>query len=130
MKLLLYGYSHETDIIDQPVTLNQALMLIENQQTLSEERDNFIGFQFPNQENCLQFYIETSIDWVVDLPVYSSDVYQYSKAGKTSSRIVKDIVSHLFNSKSRLHNSIKSDNYTEVENLLSTTWKIKLELVD
>ncbi len=130
VKLLLYGFSHDTELKDEPVTVDQALGLLDSQQTLQEERDNYIGFQIPGMENCIQFYREDAINWVIDLPVYRNDEYQYSKAGRTSMRMVRDIVSRLFDPKSRLDNSLRNSDYSGVEDISDYVWKIQMELVE
>ena len=127
MELILYGYSDGVQLTEQPIAVYEAILLIENQDNKEKNKDNYICFQIPKSEGCIQFTRITSLKWELDIPFYNKEKFIKAKYAKMTTRIVKDVVRYFFLKESPLRDAIHKENYSEVEKIVERRWQVELE---
>lgn len=130
VNLLFYGYSHGTQIQDTLIEKKEALMLLQNQQNIDEEKNNYIGFIIPEKEACLQFVRLSKDAWIIDIPIYSNDEYIHAQHAIISHRVALDIVETFFDAKSQLFKLLDQELYDLLFEYIEQQWHIKLKNIE
>lgn len=130
MELEVFGYSHETTLVDERVTLRIALELLRNQQNLTEEPENYIGFNIPQTNGIIQFVRIDLHRWILDIPYYEQGEFTHAKSVETTTRVVYDLVSLFFNKDSSIYQYLLSENYALLESEIESQYNLHLTLAN
>ncbi|MDH5404034.1 MAG: hypothetical protein OEY49_16165 [Candidatus Heimdallarchaeota archaeon] len=125
MKVLVHLYSNKQEIYEEPLLINDALHLMEIQEDIRSEPDNFIGFTYADDEYCcIQFVRYSKSIWQIDIPTYSETRFVGSLSSETVHNNLIGILSEFFNKNSEIGAYLRKREYSQVESIFSNKWKI------
>jgi len=130
MSITAHVYSNGKTMENQPVTFDEAMFLVEHQDTFYEDEENFLGFTSPkHQDAVIQFVREEEDKWVVDVPVVREDTYMGSYVTVASHSKVVTIITNFFMPESVLRQSIEKQAYELLIEEFGTRWGLGMHLV-
>jgi len=115
---------------NQPVSFEEAMFLVEHQDTYRQDKENFLGFTAPeHQDAVLQFIREEEDKWIVDIPVMNGNSYVGSYHTITTHSKTVAIITNFFIEESELRQGIVTRDYDRVEHEMATRWGLGIHLV-
>lgn len=131
MGIVAHVYSNGKAMENQPVTFDEAMFLVEHQNTLAEEPENFLGFTAPDHDDAvLQFIREEEDKWIVDIPVMNGDDYTGSWMSIADHSKTVAMITNFFIEESNLRQGIVNQDYELVEKELGKRWGLGIHFVE
>lgn len=126
----IHLYSNGRDIVDEKITLDQALALLEAQQDITEDGDSFIGFTAPEDEDAiLQFIRHDQQNWLVDIPKVIDETYKGSFQAVIKHGLVLTLVTQFFMENTQLRKAIVQKDYRSMQEESKNRWSIVFDFV-
>ncbi len=129
--MLIHQFSHNQDIENVKITLEEAFQRLDMQFTETEEVDNFIGFTHPDHEHVfIQFIRHDALIWTIDIPVFQDNEYINSLSGKIDHNTVFSIVMEFFNEDSFFQKNFITQNYQKIIDDCKNRWGLIMDSVN
>lgn len=127
----IHLYSQGKDLANQKITFEEAMFFLENQDTIEQDQDNFIGFTASDhQDAVLQFVREEEDKWVIDIPVVKNDEYLGSYVSVGNHSIIISMVTNFFIKDANLRKAIVRQDYDLLEEECASRWSIAFHFVE
>lgn len=131
MGIKAHVYSNGKTMDDLEVSFEEAMYLVEHQDTLADEPENFLGFTSPeHQDAVIQFVREEENKWIVDIPVVKYDSYIGSYHTIATHSKVVAMITNFFIEESDLRQAIEKQDYELLEQEIAKRWGLGIHLVE
>lgn len=127
--MYVHLFSRGEDFLREKINVDDACKLIELQETMDEESDNFIGFTHPRSEDAVIQFIRVKKDeWLLDIPMTDDDSYSGSLVTKVSHSLTLIIVFEFYNN-TPFQKSILDKNYDGLQETCRKRWEIAFDTI-
>lgn len=121
---LTFFNSHGRYVENEAINLNEAMYLLETQQTMEEEHDNFIGFTpVKHPHATIQFIRQDVSSWIIDIPTFQDKEYTGSYNSEISHSVVLIMVKEFFET-SEFQKSIIDRDYAKMKEICEKRWGV------
>ncbi len=125
-----YRFSNDTQVDDRSVTLKEALALMDDQESMATNMENYIGFTHDDCDATIQFVRKTAVEWIVDVPYYKDGEFVKAVDATIPHRFAIDIVERFFDKDDPLTQALISEEFEKFESIFHSDYKIRLVEVD
>lgn len=116
---------------DVPCTFDEAMYLVEHQDTFHKDKENYISFYTDQQpDSSIQFIREEEDRWIIDIPAFEDDEYIGSFNSIANHSQTVALVTHFYLKESVLRQSIIGQDYASLEKEMGKTWGLGIHLVE
>ena len=112
---------------DEPVSIDEAFYLIENQESIKDDEETYLGFTH-SKDAILQFIRLDKARWILDIPTYEGTEYMGSLTCEISHSYVFIILSEFFES-TPFQQAIIKKNYESLKKISQERWKLAFSLI-
>lgn len=127
--MYVHLFSRGEDFLREKINVDDACKLIELQETMDEESDNFIGFTHPRSEDAVIQFIRVKKDeWLLDIPMIDDDSYSGSLVTKVSHSLTLIIVFEFYNN-TPFQKAILDKNYDGLQETCRKRWEIAFDTI-
>lgn len=125
--MLVHYYSQGNTAEDEPISVNEAFYLIENQETTREDEEAYLGFTH-SKDAIIQLIRLDKNRWIIDIPTYDGMEYMGSLTAELNHSFVFIIIGEFFES-TPFQIALINKDYDNVKKISQKRWKIVYSLI-
>ncbi len=125
--MLVHFYSQGNMAEDEPVSINEAFYLVENQESIKEDEESYLGFTH-SKDAILQLIRLDKERWILDIPTYKGIDYLGSLTCEVNHSYVFIILSEFFES-TPFQLAIIEKDYESLKRISQERWSLAYSLI-
>ena len=120
--MYVHLYSRGEDFFKEKINVDDACKLMELQESVEQEEENFIGFTHPSSDDSfIQFIRMKADEWVVDIPIFHKSEFKGSYLSEINHSLALIIVVEFYH-KTPFQTAFVNRDYDELLNICRTRW--------
>ena len=129
--MFVHVYSNGKIMENETISFDEAMYMIQNQQSVQEEPENYIGFTSEKDQNAvIQFVRENSDEWIIDIPVLKDNEFRGSYLSKAHFHQIIGVLTSFYVSDSELTQLILDQNYKLLIEFCQDKWSLSFHFID
>lgn len=120
MQVHFFSHGHTAD--DEPISINEAFYLIENQESIKDDEETYLGFTH-SKDAILQFIRLDKERWILDIPIFDGNDHLGSLTTEVSHSYVFIITGEFFES-TPFQLAIIDKDYESLEKISQKRWSL------
>ena len=124
--VLVHFNSQGNSAEDEPISINEAFYLVENQDSIKDDEESYLGFTH-SKDAIIQFIRLSKDRWILDIPTYDGDEYKGSLNCEINHSYVFIIISEFFDS-TPFQGSIIAKDYENLKKISQERWNLAYSL--